>query len=183
MLERYHNTGDVLNKYSITYVGEAFPLGIVLKNFRDGPNRHLLHHPGPPCEDQDAAAESPRLSHPPGMRPEELAFLEAKQAFTVPSDETVDALINVFFECVFPLYPIVNPSELLLQHKSRRIPWMLLHALCFMSATYCPLRVIHRAGFDSRTEARSSFHDKAKALFAEMGTINSINFEPVIVSN
>jgi hypothetical protein len=165
LLERYHNGGDVLNKHSITYIGEAFPLGIVLKNLTDGGNRPLLHYPGPPCGDQDAAAEHPRLSHPPGMQPEELAFLEAKQAFTAPSDETVDALINIFFERVFPLYPIINPSELLLQHKSRRIPWILLHALCFISATYCPLRVIHHAGFDSRTEARSLFHDKAKALF------------------
>ncbi|KAK7178627.1 hypothetical protein PSPO01_15321 [Paraphaeosphaeria sporulosa] len=165
LLERYHNGGDALNKCSITYIGEAFPLGIVLKGLQGGVNRPLLHHPGPPCADQEAAADNSRLSHPPGMCAEEIAFLESKHVFTAPSDETVDALINIFFECVFPLYPIVNPYELLLQHKSRRIPWMLLHALCFISATYCPIRVIHRAGFDSRTEARSLFHDKAKALF------------------
>ncbi|KAF7675984.1 hypothetical protein GT037_005489 [Alternaria burnsii] len=175
LLERYHNNGDVLNKHSITYIGEAFPLGIVLENLREGgAHRHQLHHPGPPCGDQDAVAaaaaaatatESPKLTHPPGMRPEELAFLEAKQAFTAPPDETVDALIGVFFERVFPLYPIVNPSELVLQHKTRRIPWILLHALCFMSATYCPLAMIHRAGFSTRTRARSAFYDKAKALF------------------
>ncbi|KAH6842111.1 hypothetical protein B0T12DRAFT_313914, partial [Alternaria alternata] len=168
LLERYHNNGDVLNKHSITYIGEAFPLGIVLENLREGgAHRHQLHHPGPPCGDQDAvaAAESPKLTHPPGMRPEELAFLEAKQAFTAPPDEIVDALIGVFFERVFPLYPIVNPSELVLQHKTRRIPWILLHALCFMSATYCPLAMIHRAGFSTRTQARSAFYDKAKALF------------------
>ncbi|CAN9464385.1 unnamed protein product [Alternaria alternata] len=141
---------------------------IVLENLREGgAHRHQLHHPGPPCGDQDAvaAAESPKLTHPPGMRPEELAFLEAKQAFTAPPDEIVDALIGVFFERVFPLYPIVNPSELVLQHKTRRIPWILLHALCFMSATYCPLAMIHRAGFSTRTQARSAFYDKAKALF------------------
>ncbi|CAI9627876.1 unnamed protein product [Alternaria burnsii] len=173
LLERYHNNGDVLNKHSITYIGEAFPLGIVLENLREGgAHRHQLHHPGPPCGDQDAVAaaaaataESPKLTHPPGMRPEELAFLEAKQAFTAPPDETVDALIGIFFERVFPLYPIVNPSELVLQHKTRRIPWILLHALCFMSATYCPLAMIHRAGFSTRTRARSAFYDKAKALF------------------
>jgi hypothetical protein len=168
LLERYHNNGDALNKHSITYIGEASPLGIVLENLREGgAHRHQLHHPGPPCGDQDAvaAAESPKLTHPPGMRPEELAFLEAKQAFTAPPDETVDALISVFFERVFPLYPIVNPSELVLQHKTRRIPWILLHALCFMSATYCPLAMIHRAGFSTRTRARSAFYDKAKALF------------------
>jgi hypothetical protein len=165
LLERYHNGGDALNKHSITYIGEAFPLGIVLKNLQGGANRPLLHHPGPPCADQDVAADQPRPSHPPGMRAEEIAFLESKQVFTAPSEETVDALINAFFERVFPLYPIVNPYELLVQHKSRRIPWMLLHALCFISATYCPMRIIHRAGFDSRAEARSLFYEKAKALF------------------
>lgn len=128
LLERYHNGGDALNKHSITYIGEAFPLGIVLKDLQGGVNRPLLHHPGPPCADQEPDADQPRLAHPPGMRAEEIAFLESKHAFTAPSDETVDALINIFFERVFPLYPIVNPSELLLQHKSRRIPWILLRA-------------------------------------------------------
>jgi len=165
LLERYHNGRDALSKHSITYIGEAFPLGIVLKDLQGGVHRPLLHHPGPPCAVQDVAADQPRPSHPPGMRAEEIAFLESKQVFTAPSEETVDALINVFFERVFPLYPIVNPYELFVQHKSRRIPWMLLHALCFISATYCPMRVIHRAGFDCRAEARSLFYEKAKALF------------------
>ncbi|KAF2008565.1 hypothetical protein BU24DRAFT_93162 [Aaosphaeria arxii CBS 175.79] len=164
LLECHHSGGDVLNKHSITYIGEASPLDIVLKDLRRGTGRPQLHHPAPPFASEEVA-DSPRVSHPAGMQPEEIAFLEAKEAFTAPPNQTMDALMDIFFERVFPLYPIVNPQELLRQHKAHQIPWMLLHALCFISATYCPMQILRRAGFDSRLEARSLFHGKTKALF------------------
>ncbi|KNG45729.1 transcriptional regulatory protein amdr [Stemphylium lycopersici] len=164
VLERHHGREGLLNKYSITYVGESFPLGIVLKDLSGGSGNPPLHHPGPPCVADDNA-ESPGLSHPPGIRPEEIAYLEAKEAFTAPSQEVLDLFVDVFFERVFPLYPIVNPHEFLRQHKTRSIPWMLLHALCFICVTFCPAWVLRQAGYDNRTHARSLFHNKAKALF------------------
>ncbi|KAH7177040.1 fungal-specific transcription factor domain-containing protein [Dactylonectria macrodidyma] len=157
---------DVLDKCSITYLGESFPLALVLKDLKGehaGPP--LLHHPGPPYPASGQAAEPRGRRHPPGMRPEELAFLETKGAFSAPSSDTLDALVGVFLDSVFPIYPIVNRQEYLEQHKSRRTPWILLHALCSVSATFCPLGVLYRAGFDSRQQARWLFYSKAKALF------------------
>ncbi|UPX14083.1 uncharacterized protein EKO05_0004574 [Ascochyta rabiei] len=164
LLQRREQRGPVVDKGSIAYIGEGFPLGIILDSSRSGAGRPLLHHPGPDAT-PDADTSSPDTAHPPGIPPEDLSFLEAKQAFTAPSNVTLDALITVFFERFFPFYPVVNPQELLVQHKARKIPWILLHSICFVSATYCPLRILHRAGFDNRKEARFTFYSKAKALF------------------
>lgn len=99
------------------------------------------------------------------MHPEDIVFLNAKKAFETPGRETLDALIGVFLDRVFPLYPIVTRQDFLEQYRARRIPWILLHALCFIAATYCPPTILSRAGFESRQQARFSFYSKAKALF------------------
>jgi len=165
LFEGQHKGDDVVDKGSITYLGESFPLAIVLKDLKGGGGRPRLHHPGPPCPPSDELSEPQNLHHPPYMGPEEIAFLEAKKAFETPGKETVNALIDVFLSRVFPIYPIVNPQEFLQQHSSGRIPWIFLHALCFISATFCPGSILHRAGFESRRQARWSFYCKAKALF------------------
>lgn len=164
LLQRRDHGQANLDKCSISYVGEAFPLGIILDPSRSGTGRPLLHHAGP-APVPGAAASATHTSHPDGIPPEDISYLEAKQAFKAPPDETLDVLIAAFMERVFPLYPIINPQEFLLHHKSRTLPWILLHSVCFLAATFCPLRVLHRAGYDDRKQARSQFYNKAKALF------------------
>jgi hypothetical protein len=161
LLQRRDHGQASLDKCSITYVGEAFALGIVS---RSGTERPPLHHPGPAPE-PGAAGSAARTSHPDGIPPEDISYLEAKQAFKSPPDETLTVLIAVFMERVFPLYPVINPDEFLLHHKLRTLPWILLHSVCFVAATFCPLRILHRAGYDDRKQARSHFYGKAKALF------------------
>lgn len=59
----------------------------------------------------------------------------------------------------------MNRQEFLRQYSERRVPWILLHAMCFMAVTFCPQHMIHRARYESRRQARWSFYSKAKALF------------------
>jgi hypothetical protein len=164
LLQRHQNREAVVDKCSIAYVGEAFPLGIILDGSKSGTGRPVLHHPGP-LPTSGMTTMSPDTAHPTDLPPEDIAFLEAKQAFSAPSEETLDALISVFIDKFVPLYPVVNLQEFLLHHRARKIPWILLHSVCFVSATFCPLRILHRAGFDNRKQARSLFYNKAKALF------------------
>jgi hypothetical protein len=103
--------------------------------------------------------------HPSHLQPEDIQFLEAKQAFKSPPAETLDALISTFLERVFPLYPLVIRQEFVQQYRAGKLPWILLHAVCFVAATFCPSAVLHRAGFASRKEARFSYYSKTKALF------------------
>lgn len=163
-LLEHRDRREAVDKRSISYVGEAFPLGIILDGSRDSTGRPQLHHSGP-VPISDSARSS---SHPPhfnSIPPEEMAYLEAKQAFKAPADDVLDMLIAVFMDRVFPLYPIVHPQEFMEQHKTRKLPWILLHSVCFMAATFCPLRLLHRVGYDDRGQARLHFYNKTKALF------------------
>lgn len=157
---------DIIDKCSITYLGESFPLALILQDCTaDGAPR--LHHAGPPLEDSStpAAVKLPNVQHPPHMASEDIDFLQAKDAFAYPSDEILTALVSTFLERVYPLYPVVSLQEFLTQYKKKAIPFLLLNAICFVAATYCPLAALHRGGFSGRKEARFSFYKKAKALF------------------
>lgn len=164
-LDDHQKGGDIVDKCSITYFGESFPLAILLRDLAGRGKPPRLHHPGPLCPTNEELTGSQTLQHPPHMRPEDIAFLEAKHVFELPEKDYLDALIQNFVDRVFPLYPIVNLQEFNQQRKAKRIPWILVHALCFISATFCAPSLIHRAGYETRREARWTFYNKAKALF------------------
>ncbi|RFU34870.1 hypothetical protein B7463_g1443, partial [Scytalidium lignicola] len=153
---------DLLDKATITYIGESFPLSIVLEDLKEGGSL-LLHHPGPPSTPSEA--EKTKEEHPAHMQPEDLGLLQSKRVFECPQEAILDALVSVFLEDVYPTYPIVNHAEFHEQYKAQKIPWLLLHSICFMAATYCPLSLIHSAGFSGRSEGRATYYKKAQILF------------------
>ncbi|KAK6379359.1 hypothetical protein LTS17_006277 [Exophiala oligosperma] len=155
---------SVVDKCSITYLGESFPLAMVLEEVNDG-RRPRLHHAGPPISEPSVAIEPSGSKHPPHMLPEDIAYLEAKGAFTFPNPDILDRLITTFLSRVYPLYPIVSRQEFLRQYETDDVPAMLLHMVCSIAATFCDLSLIHRAGFDNRLEARHAYYSKAKVLF------------------
>lgn len=166
LIDGHRQDGHVPNKCSITYLGESFPLSIILKDLKgDNAGQPLLHHNELPSPSSHPHRQPVGTHPPPGIRPEELAYAEAMGAFKAPSRDVLEALVAVFLDIVFPIYPIVNRQEFLQQHKSRKTPWILLHAVCSVSATLCPPQVLYRAGFESRQQARQLFYSRAKALF------------------
>lgn len=172
-LDGRRNEEEVLDKCSITYLGESFPLSIVLKDYRGG-GKQKLHYPGVPCPESESTEKISNHNHPNHMLSEDITALEAKGAFESPAPDILDALISTFLERVFPIYPIVNRQEFNQQYKANRIPWILLHALCFIAATFCPVSILHRAGFTARREARFSYYTKAKALFDNGYELNKL---------
>ncbi|KAF4987175.1 hypothetical protein FDECE_15556 [Fusarium decemcellulare] len=166
LLDGHREDEDVLDKCAITYLGELFPLSIVLKDLKgENAGQPLLHHTGPSYSSSTLPTESRGSHHSPSIRPEELAFLEAMGAFEAPASNILEELVAVFLDTVFPIYPIVNRQEFLQQHKARKTPWILLHALCSVSATFCSPHILYRAGFETRQQARWLFYSRAKALF------------------
>ncbi|OQU93577.1 Fungal specific transcription factor domain-containing protein [Cladophialophora immunda] len=159
-----HNQKAALDKCSITYLGESFPLGMVLEEVNEG-GRTRLHHPGPPVSEPSVVEEPSGQRHPSHMQPEDIAYLKAKGAFTFPDADKLDALVTTYLGRVYPLYPIVNRQEFIRQYEADEVPAMLLHAVCSIAATFCDLALIHRAGFSSRLDARLASYRKAKALF------------------
>lgn len=159
-LNNRENGQDYIDKCSITYLGESFPLAFVLGH----PPK--LHHLGPPFP--RAQTYVPSQTQPTHMPPEELEYLRSKGVFNLPEKSHLDTFISVFLDRVYPLYPIVNRQELIQQYKNGELPLILLHAISFMAVTFCSQSVLPLTGFTSRTEARSFFYKKTKALF-DMG--------------
>ena len=50
-------------------------------------------------------------------------------------------------------------------YGKQKLPWILLHTVCFVGATFCDLSVIYNAGFKKRWHTRRLFYDRAKVLF------------------
>lgn len=165
LLDQQLKGEEFVDKCSITYLGESFPLGIVLRDLVGGGRRPQLHHPGPPYPLNEDVHKPQSLDHPPYMQSEDIAYLEAKKAFELPDKTNFDLLVGVFLDRVFPLYPIVIRQEFIEQHKSATMPWILAHAICFMAVTFCPMHILYRCGFEGRRQARWLFYSKAKALF------------------
>ncbi|KAI6904436.1 hypothetical protein KC318_g8078, partial [Hortaea werneckii] len=101
--QRGEDRQKLIDKGSITYLGESFPLALLIEDFRDGENLRL-HHAGPPL--QDTNSPNPRhygRSHPPHMAQDDIEYLKAKGAFDYPSTELLSALVDLLLDKIFPL--------------------------------------------------------------------------------
>ena len=165
-LDGRHSDGSTaIDKCSITYLGESFPLALVLEDLQEGGGRTRTHHPGPPLEDAGTPASNHDRVHPSHLLPEDMNCLKNKQALEYPDRELFSSLMYTFVDVVFPLYPIINRQEFIDQYKGDHLPWILLQSACFAAATFCPITMLHKAGFSGRRQARFYFYRKAKALF------------------
>lgn len=98
----------------------------------------------------------------------ETLILGMRQAFSLPCKELGMALLELFFEHVYPHFPVVN-QEVLMEHYdaggARRPPLLLLNAIFAVACHSCP----HPALFDelgSVNTASKIFYDRAKALYS-----------------
>lgn len=160
---RRHHQANVVDKCSLTYLGESFPLSMVLEDLKGG--KAKLHHPGPlaPSMDDDETTAAPE--HPSHISPEDVAYLKTRGAFEFPPAKTLADYKTIFLERVYPLYPIVNRAEFADHFGEGKMSPILLHAICLIAATFCPMSVIHRAGFHNRHDARLQYYNRAKLLF------------------
>ncbi|PYH75698.1 hypothetical protein BO82DRAFT_298061 [Aspergillus uvarum CBS 121591] len=164
-LNNRENGQDWIDKCSITYLGESFPLSIVLGGSK-GDSRPRLHHLGPPLP--TALGNTPFQSQPTNMLSEDLEYLRAKGVFNPPEKAHLNALISIFLDHVYPLYPIVNRQEFIQQYKNEQLSLILTYAISFIAVTFAPESALSLLGFQTRPEARLFFYKKAKALF-DMG--------------
>ncbi|KAL4795195.1 fungal-specific transcription factor domain-containing protein [Aspergillus venezuelensis] len=164
-LNNRENGNDWIDKCSITYLGESFPLAIVLGSLKDG-TQPKLHHQGPPfpCAEANTPLQTPSAH----MQPEDIEYLRAKGVFSLPEKAHLHVLVSVFLDHVYPLYPVVNREEFLRLYRNEQLSLLLIYAISLMAVTFAPQPILTSVGFLSRLEARLHFYKKAKALF-DMG--------------
>ncbi|KAF2687386.1 hypothetical protein K458DRAFT_415639 [Lentithecium fluviatile CBS 122367] len=158
---------NVLGKRGIIFLADSSPLTFALEELR---RDKTLHDISPQVTDKGSENEEglagPQCSsHPSHMSAADITYLKAKGAFEFPQGELLSALVNAFLDKFYPLYSIVNRAKFEHLYEQQKLPWILLHAVCFIGATYCDHGVIHRSRLQSRWHARHHFYNKAKVLF------------------
>ncbi|KAK6379696.1 hypothetical protein LTS17_005768 [Exophiala oligosperma] len=85
-------------------------------------------------------------------------------ALNFPESSLIDELIKVFFEHVYPFFPIFDRVEFSAAYERGQISPLVLNALFCVSAIHCPEELTRRLGYDSRYLTCSTFYHRAKAL-------------------
>ncbi|KAI2834135.1 transcriptional regulator family: Fungal Specific TF [Aspergillus niger] len=143
--------------------GEPSPLTFALK-LQKGIHSDL-HDASQRALSSDSLAVVEDNVHPEHLHPHDVDCLKAKGAFIYPEPNILEEMINAFLEHFYPLYSVVDPIDLRKAQQERKLPWILLHSVCFVAMTFCEPPLIYKAGFSSRAQARKAYYDRAKALF------------------
>ncbi|KAK9474061.1 uncharacterized protein V1510DRAFT_413508 [Dipodascopsis tothii] len=98
------------------------------------------------------------------MPPQQLQYLESQQCFAAVPTDSLDALVAAFVQHAHACCPVVDVAALAEQHRTRKVPWLLLHAVCIAGASFCKPETIRQAGFTDAGALRSSLFSRAKAL-------------------
>lgn len=155
---------DATDACGLIFLSGASPLTFALEEAR-GAHKDMLQDAETPLIASDQTGRVESDNHPAHLTAPDIAYLKAKGAFERPKAEVLDCVRVAFMDRFYPLYSIVDPAKFTESCKAGTLPWILLHAFCFIGSTFCDPSVLHRAGFEDRWHARRQFYDRAKVLF------------------
>ena len=144
------------------YMGESFSLSFVVKtvcnpSVQDSCAR--LHFPIPNSgTDQRTCVEG-------DIDPGTLEYLRNCEAFTLPPSHVTDQLIQIFFECIHPAFPVFDRQEFCLLYQQGQASLLVLQTICFLSFTVANETLLKSEGYDDRHLARKVCYLRAKALY------------------
>ena len=101
------------------------------------------------------------------MNPSSIEFLYVNGAFTLPSTQLQNALLQTFVECVLPAMPIVEWPAFINAICNREsdqgsVSLLLFYAMLTAATTFVDMGHLQEAGYSSRQEAQEAFYYKAK---------------------
>ncbi|KAI1824738.1 fungal-specific transcription factor domain-containing protein [Xylaria intraflava] len=107
---------------------------------------------------------------PPKIAPEDVAYLRAKGALSVPSLPLQKALLHAYVEYVYPYNPLLDLHDFLgiidANDGSRgQISLFLYQAVMFCATAFVSNKALKEAGYASRKAARKVFFSKARLLY------------------
>ncbi|KAF2164390.1 hypothetical protein M409DRAFT_25268 [Zasmidium cellare ATCC 36951] len=100
---------------------------------------------------------------------EDLEYLERKGAFTIPEPDLQIEILRAYLFSVQPFMPILDHRALvravITNRQDNRVSLLLFQAVMFAGLHSLQLPVIHRLGFESAKEARSTFFNRVRLLY------------------
>ncbi|ODM15525.1 hypothetical protein SI65_09128 [Aspergillus cristatus] len=143
MFEDYvgRKSPDTVGQCELVLFGEPSPLIFALQ-LRKGQGQ-VLHDTSQHNLNSSSLAVIQDDIHPPHLDTCDIEYLKAKGAFSYPPREAFDSMMDVFLDRFYLLYAVVDPIDLRRAHRTRKIPWILLHAICFVAMTFCDPSLIY----------------------------------------
>jgi hypothetical protein len=154
------------------YLGESFNLTYVVqqtrqKTYEDSqnvPRPVKLHYSLPRTLDK-TPSNIPYQTYDAPFEREEQQLLRNKGVFTMLQRNIHDRLLETYFTCFHPAFPVLNKKQFLRSLETTRCSCLLLQAVYFIGTIHCDQSLIVEAGFNSRYVALLTFYKRAKALY------------------
>ena len=136
-----------------------------------------IHNPRPSAQDKLPAAlpvvphgavlELPTYIRRPQhcLKPQELAYLEQRGAFSIPHTALSEQLLLAFVLYVNPFLPVIDLQEFIDGVEGKpgcEISLILFQAVMFAGTAFVDLQYLLDAGFHNRVTARAYFYEKIK---------------------
>ena len=104
---------------------------------------------------------------PSKIAPEDVSYLQAKGALTLPAVPLQNALLQAYVEYVHPYMPLMDLHPFLNIVNSRngfngQMSLLLYHAVLFSSTAFVDMKRLREAGYTSRKAARKAFFQKTR---------------------
>ncbi|KAL2414719.1 Cutinase transcription factor 1 beta [Exophiala dermatitidis] len=132
--------------------GSHFTFELCLSNFSPCPKIYFI----------------PRESTARVLAPEDLDYLERKEALSLPADHICDHLLRAYFQHVQPLTPILDIKSFLNHYVSKhpqKPSALLIYSIFFAAANFADASTLEATGFPSRKALKRAMYQRAKALW------------------
>ncbi|KAI2641703.1 transcription factor CTF1 [Hypomontagnella submonticulosa] len=123
-------------------------------------------------EEPDASSQLPAFIRPlpAKIAPEDVTYLHAKGALSLPSLSLQNALLTAYVEYVHPYMPLVELHDFLGMINSRdglygQTSLFLYQSVMFAATAFVDARYLKEAGYASRKAARREFFYKTRLLY------------------
>ncbi|QSS62683.1 C6 transcription factor [Histoplasma capsulatum] len=106
---------------------------------------------------------------PAKFQSDDIAYLEAKGALTIPSQGLRKELMKSYLQFVHPYMPLLELDDFLRtmarNDGSLRMSLLLFQATMFAGTAFISMKHLIEAGYESRKEARKAFFQRARLLY------------------
>jgi hypothetical protein len=142
----------------------------MMQNFQPAPVNPL---PAPQPLYQDDPMQLPGWVKTPSSRidVDDFEYLQNRGALVLPDQQLRDECLSCFMEWVYPYSPVVDLSNIAraISHRDGsggHVSLPVFQAMMFAGVGFVDMVSLHRAGFQSRKEAKKAFFRKVKVRLA-----------------
>jgi hypothetical protein len=94
-----------------------------------------------------------------------IEYLAQGGAFTFPSNDVCEALLEAFFLWFHPCFPVLDRHVFFNSYITKTVSPLLFQAVLFVGATHCNEKTMKDLGYPDRQEARNTMYNHAKDIY------------------